>query len=148
MVTAIGKLRILAGILVTGFGFFIATSTSGYLEYMDESLSDYGSEEELIFYSSFIGSILVIQGVVGAVIGLGILGGKRWAWTANVVFTSILILLFASDIAFGELQSIVGLIFNAFILPYMFTKPVKLYLGRISLPFTPPSPAPASTSIA
>ena len=149
VVTAIGKLRILAGVLVTGFGLYIATSASGYLEYMGESLADYASQEELDFFSSFIGGILVIQGVAGIVIAIGILGGKRWAWTANVVFSSILILLAASDIAFGELRSIVGLIFNAFILLYMFTKPVKLYFGRISLPFIPPSPSPpAGTPLA
>lgn len=141
MVTAIGRLRLFAGILVTAVGVFIAISTSAYLEVMDESLSDYGSQEELAFTAGFVGAIFVIQGVIGIIIALGILGGKKWAWSANVVYSAILIVLFASDIALGETRELVGLIFNAFLLAYMFTGPVKFHFGRVSPAPQPTSPA-------
>jgi len=140
VVTAIGRLRLLVGILVTGLGLFMATSTTAYLELMDESLSDYGSQVELAYYSSFTGAIFVIQGVVGIIIAIGILGGKKWAWMANVVFSTVLVVIFISDIALGEVREIIGLIFNAFLLGCMFTTPVKLYFGRIGSTLTTAAP--------
>ena len=143
VVTAVGRLRMLAGILVMGFGLFMAISTERYLEFMGETLADYASLDELLFYSSFIGGIFIVQGIAGIIVALGIFAGKKWAWTANVVLSSILILLGAMDIALGELRSAIGVIFNAFILGYMFTRPVKLYFGKASLPTNPPA-SPAS----
>jgi hypothetical protein len=147
VVSALGKLRLLAGILVTGVGLFLASSTSGYLKFMGESPSDYASQEELAYVAGFIGVIFMVEGIIGIIIGLGILGGKIWAWSANVIFSSLLVALTALDITLGEAREIVGLIFNTFILAYMFTSPVKLYFRRIGHASQTAAP-PSSPAIA
>ncbi len=143
IVTTIGRLRLLAGILATGFGLFLVASTTGYLEYMGESESDYASQEELDFVSDFVGIFIASTGIIGLVIAFAMLLGKRRAWTGNVVYSSIMIVLFAADVALGSPRSVVGVLFNGFILAYMFAGPVKVYFGRVSI-----SPAPVTASTA
>jgi len=145
IVTSIGRLRLLTGILGIGFGLFLVSSTTGYLRYTGESVSDYASQEELDFVSDFAGIFIATLGVIGVVIAFAILRGKRRAWTANVAYSSILIVLFAADVALGSPQGIVGVLFNGFILAYMFVEPVKVYFGRVS---PPPVPVTASTAAA
>lgn len=145
IVTAIGRLRVLAGILGMGFGLYLVSSTTGYLEYMEESESDYASQEELDFVSDFVGIYIASTGVIGIVIAFAMLLGKRRAWAANVVYSSILILLAIADVASGFRGSVMAIIFNGFILAYMFAGPVKAYFGRVSIP---PAPVTASTAAA
>ncbi|MGI0037727.1 MAG: hypothetical protein ACRD99_05160, partial [Nitrososphaera sp.] len=129
IVTSIGTLRLLYGVLAIGFGMVLAYSPSAYLNFMGESESDYVSVEELAFVASFAGILIGIQGITGVVIAVATLLGKKWAWIANVVFASLLIILLASDVAFGYYDSAFGIFFNGFILAYMFSKPVKAYFG-------------------
>ncbi|MGI0015555.1 MAG: hypothetical protein ACREBU_19235 [Nitrososphaera sp.] len=145
IVTTIGRLRLLAGILGIGFGLYLVSSPTGYLRYMGESESEYVSQEELDYYSDFVGIFIATLGVIGVVIAFGILYGKRRAWTANVAYSSILIVLSAADVVFGYPRSVMAIIFNGFILGYMFAGPVKAYFGRVSLP---PAPVTASTAAA
>jgi hypothetical protein len=112
---------------------------------MGETEADYVSMDELAYYASFTGIFVGIQGVVGVIVGIAILLGKKWAWLANVVFASLLIVLLATDVAAGYLQSAFGIFFNVFILAYMFSKPVKAYFGRLGPPSTPVT---ASTAVA
>ena len=134
--TSIGTLRLLGGIFALGLGLFLASSPAGYLNFMEESLSDYASAEEVAFHAGFMGTFVAIQGIIGIVIAFATLRGKKWAWTANVIFASILIFLFMTDVASGYAKSAMGILFNAFILVYMFAKPVKAYFGRIGMPPT------------
>ena len=136
-VTSIGTLRLLYGILAMGFSLVVAYSPSVYLDFMGESESDYLSAEELAFAAGITGILIGIQGVVGIIIGVATLLGKKWAWIANVVFASVLIVLLASEVAFGYYNSAFGIFFNGFILAYMFSKPVKAYFGKLSPPSTP-----------
>jgi hypothetical protein len=136
-VTSIGTLRLLYGVLAIGFGLVMAYSPSEYLEFMGESESDYVSAEELAFVAAFVGIIIGIQGAAGVIIAVATLIGKKWAWMANVVFASLLIVLAASDIALGYYSSAFGIFFNGFILAYMFSKPVKAYFGKLSPPSAP-----------
>jgi hypothetical protein len=136
-VTSIGTLRLLGGIFALGLGLFLISSPEGYLNFMEESLSDYASAEEVAFYAAFTGIFVAIQGIIGIVIAFATLRGKKWAWTANVIFASMMILLLATDVASGYAKSAMGILFNAFILAYMFARPVKAYFGRID-----PLPAP------
>lgn len=137
VVTAIGRLRILAGILTLGWGIAMVTSPAAYLNFMEESASDYSSEEELGFYSDFIGITGVVEGIIGIVIAIAILAGKKGAWMANVVFSGILVSSFALDVALGGSSGIIGVLLNGFIFAYMFTKPVRAYFGRIAPSVTP-----------
>jgi hypothetical protein len=89
------------------------------------------------FYASFTGVFVGIQGVVGILIAMALLLGKKWAWIANVVFASILIVLLASDVAVGYFNSAYGIFFNGFILAYMFSRPVRAYFGRLGPSSTP-----------
>jgi len=145
IVTSIGRLRLIYGILAMGFGLLLVFSPTAYLDFMGESLSDYSSMEEVAFYAGFIGIFVATQGVVGVVIALATLYGKKWAWTGNVIFSSILILLAVSDVALGYTTSIIGIFFNGFILVYMFARPVKAYFGRMG---PAPNPIAASTAAA
>ena len=145
IVTSIGRLRLMAGILGVGFGLYLVSSTTGYLKYMGESESDYSSLEELEFVSDFDGIFIATLGAIGIVIAFAILRGKKRAWTANVAYSSIMIVLFAADVALGSPRSAVGVFFNGFILAYMFAGPVKAYFGRVSIP---PAPVTASTAAA
>lgn len=144
LVTSIGTLRLLGGIFALGLGLFLASSPAGYLNFMEESLSDYASAEEVAFHAAFTGIFFAVQGIIGIIIAFATLRGKKWAWTANVIFASILIFLLATDVASGYAKSAMGILFNAFILAYMFAKPVKAYFGRIGLPPTPMSPSTAA----
>jgi hypothetical protein len=136
-VTSIGTLRLLYGVLAIGFGLVMAYSPSEYLDFMGESESDYVSAEELAFVAAFVGIIIGIQGAAGVIIATATLLGKKWAWIANVVFASLLMILLASDVAVGYYQSAFGIFFNGFILAYMFSKPVKAYFGKLSPPSAP-----------
>ena len=142
-VTTIAGLRILAGVLAIGLGYYISTSTTAYLKFSGESLSDYESMQELQAASTFVACIVIIQGGAGIIIGLGMHGGKRWAWTANVVLSIIIILLTISDIASGLSRSAIGLIFNASILAYSFTRPVRAYFRKKMSPSFQPGDIPA-----
>jgi len=144
IVTSIGTLRLLYGILAIGIGLAMATSTSVYLNFMEESESDYTSTEELAFVATFVGIFVGIQGAVSVIVGLATLSGKKWAWIANVSLASVLIALAASDIAIGYYNSAFGIFFNGFILAYMFSKPVKAYYGRTSPDSTPVTPSAAA----
>lgn len=137
IVTSIGTLRLLYGVLAIVVGLVMANSPTAYLNIMGESESDYVSAEELAFVATFVGIFVGTQGVAGVIIGIATLLGKRRAWIANVVFASLLIVIAASDIAFGYHASTFGILFNGFILAYMFSRPVKSYFGKLSHPSTP-----------
>jgi hypothetical protein len=136
-VSSIGTLRLLYGVLAIGFGVVMAYSPSEYLDFMGESESDYVSAEELALVAAFVGIFVSIQGAAGVIIAIATLLGKKWAWMANVVFASLLIVLAASDIAIGYYNSAFGMFFNGFILAYMFSRPVKAYFGKLSPPSAP-----------
>lgn len=137
IVRSIGTLRLLYGILAIGYGLVLAYSPTAYLTFMEESESDYVSAEELAFSAAFTGVFVGIQGVVGVVIAIATLMGKKRAWIANVVFASIMIVLLASDVAVGYFTSVYGIFFNGFLLAYMFSKPVKAYFGKLGPISTP-----------
>ena len=137
VVTRIGTLRLMYGFLAIAAGLAMAYSTSTYLRIMGDSESDYASMEELVFSAQFTGIFFAIQGLIGIVIGIATLLGKKKAWIANVVFASILIFLLATDMAVGYYRSAFGIFFNGIILAYMFSKPVKAYFGRLSPVSTP-----------
>lgn len=136
-VTRIGALRLMYGFLAIAYGFFLAYSPTTYLSFMDELESDYASAEELAFSAAFTGVFVGIQGVIGVVIAIATLLGKKRAWIANVVFAAILIVLGALDVALGLFASAYGIFFNGFILAYMFSKPVKAYFGKLGPVSTP-----------
>jgi hypothetical protein len=144
LVTSIGTLRLLGGIFALGVGLFLMSSPEGYLNFMEETLSDYTSAEEVEFSAAFTGVLFAVQGIIGIVIAFATLRGKKWAWTANVIFASTLIFLLALDVASGYAKSAMGILFNAFILAYMFARPVKAYFGRIDMPPTLMSPNTAA----
>jgi hypothetical protein len=137
IVTSIGTLRLLYGILAIAFGLVIAYSPTAYLNFTGESESDYVSEEELGFVATFTGILIGSLGVAGVIIAIATLLGKRRAWIANVIFASLLIVIAASDIALGYYSSALGILFNGFILAYMFSKPVKSYFGKLNPSSTP-----------
>jgi hypothetical protein len=135
---------VLYGILAIGFGLAMATSTSVYLDFMEESESDYASAEELAFVATFVGVVVGSQGVASVIVGFATLSGKKRAWMANVVLASVLIILAASDVAFGYYNSALGIFFNGFILAYMFSRPVKAHFGRTGPVSTPVTPSTAA----
>jgi len=152
-VARIAGLRVFAGVAAIGLAIYLATSTSGYLAFMGESISDYGSQVEVASAAESVGLIFAIQGVAGVAVAIGLIAGKKWAWTANVILSIILIALASSDIALGAPRSAIGLVFNAFILVYTLSKPVRSFFGRTgsseasnsSGPATPSPSTPANT---
>lgn len=143
IVTRIGILRLMYGILAIAYGLAMATSTSVYLDFMEESESDYASAEELTYVATFVGIFITIPGIASILVGIAALLRTRWAWTANVVLASILIVLATSDVALGSYNSALGIFFNGFILAYMFSRPVKAYLKSPPSAFVTPGTAAA-----
>src|SRR3989442_6760588 len=148
-IPAIGTVRLLGGIIAVGLGVFFVLSPVGYLNYMGESMTDYGSMVELVSVAALVGAVFMILGTAGIIVAFGTFTKKSWAWTLNMILTPIVLLLIILGIvgAPGQIDRITlgSLVLNLFILYYRLTQNVRLHFGKIRVPI-PQTPAsfPAS----
>ncbi len=101
-----------------------------------------------VFYIA--GAILIVFAIIDFILFLGLLKGKRWAWTGTIILSSITlvfgiisIVLFVTTFQYTTQQffgsNIVNIMFtviNGLIIYYLFSKRVKFYFGKVKKDFS------------
>ncbi len=79
---------------------------------------------------SALGGLALIFGILSLVLGIGFLGGKRWAWTLGIVVGVLNIITSIAESAIGMYGDIVGIIFPIIIIYYLMRPHVKAFFGK------------------
>ncbi|MFY9300390.1 MAG: hypothetical protein WAO91_04300 [Candidatus Nitrosotenuis sp.] len=81
--------------------------------------------------SALLGALLIGGGAFGLFVGIGLLKGKKWAWTLEVISSVIGIAISGFSLISDLGSGIVGLIIESLVLYYLFRPNVKEYFGKI-----------------
>ena len=119
-VSILAVLQMLGGVLIFLVGI-AAVSVSG----MTSTFGDYGYGY-LAGAMGAIGGVILVVGLIGIGLGYGLWKGKKWAWTATLVFSMLGILASLVTLPAG----VVSLLIEAVILYYLTRPQVKLYFGK------------------
>src|SRR5215467_2712827 len=84
--------------------------------------------------AAVIGAFLLILGILELVYGIGMLGGKGWAWILAMIGSVLNIVFGIVSIATGSVASVFGLIIAILILYYLTRPHVKAYFGKGTMP--------------
>jgi hypothetical protein len=77
-----------------------------------------------------LGALGLIVGILALVLGVGLLGGKGWAWTLGIAVGVINIITSLAETAIGLYSSIIGIIFPIIIIYYLMRPHVKAFFGK------------------
>jgi uncharacterized membrane protein (DUF2068 family) len=77
-----------------------------------------------------LGAAILILGILYLTVGVGFLGGKRWAWTLGIIVSVIGIVLDVIQMIGGNYNSAVSLIISLLIIYYLTRPHVKIFFGR------------------
>jgi len=138
-ITILGVLSVVTGIISIVFGIAIAVAGMALPLFLREEVI-LANEMVTGIPIEFAGMIAAIMGigfigigVFSLIVGMGLLKGKKWGWTLEVIsmFISlgIGVLYLIDDVASG----IATLIISALILYYLYRANVKAYFGKITL---------------
>ena len=133
-VTILGVLAVLAGI----GGIIVGAAALG-LSGLVASTYPGGAA-----VAAVIGGVFLILGILELVYGIGLFGGKGWAWTLAMIGSILNIVFGIVSIVFGSVGSIFGLIISILILYYLTRPHVKAFFGKGGSTMSS-SPMPPST---
>ena len=132
-ITIIAILMIIGGLVLLFTG--ITPLFIGPLISIDSS-SNYQTSA-LGFLIIIGGLTLVVLGLASLIVSWGLLKGKRWARTITLIISIIAIIIAIISLTSSrDLTHIISVIIYGIIIYYMFTKKVKLFLGKIKEPPT------------
>ncbi|MFA5745920.1 MAG: hypothetical protein WCX82_01900 [archaeon] len=119
----VSVLSFIVGILVTLFPEKISEYTINSIQATQSSYSAAMFTPTVIL---IMGSIMVVVGIIGFVLGLGLWNMKKWARMLLIVFAVFGFFMALMGLTTGEFSNIVGLLINGFIAGYLiFCKDVK-----------------------
>jgi hypothetical protein len=91
-------------------------------------------------FGGVVAIILIIVAVVEFLMAWGLLGGKGWAWTLTLVFTSLAIVLGLFSLMYPTAFNLIGLAIDALIIYYLFRPDVKAFFRKVPAEaYAPPS---------
>ena len=77
-----------------------------------------------------LGAVSLIVGILYLGVGIGFLGGKRWAWTLGIIVSVIGIVLDVIQMIGGNYGSILPLIISLLIIYYLMRPHVKVFFDK------------------
>ncbi|TMI07510.1 hypothetical protein E6H34_07945 [Candidatus Bathyarchaeota archaeon] len=92
-----------------------------------------------------LGAAILILGILYLAVGIGFLGGKRWAWNLGIIVSVIGIILDVIQMIGGNYGSILSLIISLLIIYYLMRPHVKVFFGK-GTPMASPSTVPGTGS--
>jgi len=92
-----------------------------------------------------LGAAILILGILYPAVGIGFLGGKRWAWNLGIIVSVIGIILDVIQMIGGNYGSILSLIISLLIIYYLMRPHVKVFFGK-GTPMASPSTVPGTGS--
>jgi hypothetical protein len=129
-VTIIAALGILGGTVLVILGIL--------------SLAVFGLPSEGLFaaFAIFFSTFYILLGLTEFIASWGLLVGKGWAWTLNLVLAALSIVL----VLFFPGSSFWTIIINAIIIYYLFRPNVKAFFGKGPAGSYQPPPPPTTTT--
>ncbi len=132
-------LGLLLGTLIASIDITNAITTAGYPGLASLGV---GTISALIIA---LGAAILIVGILYLAVGVGFLGGKRWAWNLGIVVSAIGIVLNVIQMIGGNYSGVVSLIISLLIIYYLMRPHVKVFFGK-GTPMTSRSTVPGMGS--
>ena len=134
-VTVLGYFSVIGGIIVLALGTAMAALGMTFPLMREEVISANelvtGIPRELmVTLVAMVGSILIGLGALSLVLGIGLMKGKKWAWTLAVISGFISVAVGAIYIIGDAASGIATIILEAIILYYLYRPHVKEYFGK------------------
>lgn len=77
-----------------------------------------------------IGIVFLAMAAVAILSGIGLLGGKPWAWTLTLVLVALNALSGILDLVSGNFGALLGIALAVLVIWYLFTPPVKAFFAK------------------
>ena len=144
-VTVRGLLYVIEGVVAVFFGVLLSTTS----QYLTTYLNRFADSKEISAtldilngdFSHVLVIWLVVAGGAGIIIGVGILGGKGWAWKITIIQTLLstaigvvyfTLLLNTPDVISKVIGTSLELIIGIVLVGYFYQPHVRAYFNKIS----------------